>query len=280
VTPFIVAGAALALAALALVVPPLVSKRRRTRAGRAGMNLTVYRDQARELDADLANGLLTSEQHAIAREELEARMLEDVRRAEADAARAQPAKVTAFIIAAAVPLGALAIYLLVGTPAALDPRTLEGRPAQQIDEKQIVEMVERLAQKLKENPENGVGWAMLARSYRYFGKHDEAARAYAEAVARLEPDAGLYADYADAVASAQGTLTGEPEKLIAKALEIDPKNLKALALAGTVRFNAKDYAGAVRYWEQMLTLVPRGSETAKAIEANIAEARGLAGASR
>jgi cytochrome c-type biogenesis protein CcmH len=77
---------------------------------------------------------------------------------------------------------------------------------------------------------------------------------------------------------AQGqTLAGEPEKLVLRALEIDPNNLKALALAGTAAFGRQDYKAAATYWERMLALVPEDSEDAKAIQANVEEARSRAG---
>jgi cytochrome c-type biogenesis protein CcmH len=139
-------------------------------------------------------------------------------------------------------------------------------------------MVQRLAEKMKEEPDNLEGWVMLARSYKHFQRFDDAARAYGHVVARAQPDPTLFADYADVMAMAQGqTLRGEPEKLIAKALELDPKHLKALALAGSAEFEKKNYAGAAKYWERMRALVPPDSEQAKAIDANVAEARSLAG---
>ena len=61
-------------------------------------------------------------------------------------------------------------------------------------------------------------------------------------------------------------------------LEIDPNNLKGLALAGTVAFQRKQYAQAAAYWERMLPLVPPDSEDARMVQQNVAEARSLAGA--
>jgi cytochrome c-type biogenesis protein CcmH len=73
-------------------------------------------------------------------------------------------------------------------------------------------------------------------------------------------------------------LQGEPEQLIRRALEIDPKNLKALALAGTVAFERKEFKAAADYWQRMLPLVPPDSEDARSIRDNVEEARKLAGA--
>ena len=121
---------------------------------------------------------------------------------------------------------------------------------------------------------------MLARSYAALGRFGEAAAAYAHAVERLPGDAQVLADYADALAMAQGRrLQGEPEKIIARALQVDPDNVKALALAGTVAFDKQDYATAVAHWERILRLVPQDSELAQSVRASVAEAQALGGGS-
>lgn len=118
---------------------------------------------------------------------------------------------------------------------------------------------------------------MLGRSYTALGEFADAARAYGNAVARSGSDATLLADYADALAMAQGRrLDGEPEKLIERALAIDPQNLKALALAGSAAFERHDYSAAAAYWERILKVVPEDSQFAQPVRASIAEARELA----
>jgi len=96
---------------------------------------------------------------------------------------------------------------------------------------------------------------------------------------RAPRDADLLADFADALAMTRGEkLQGAPEQLIRRALEIDPANLKALALAGTVAFDRKDYKAAADTWQRMLPLVPPDSENARTVRENVEEARKLAGA--
>jgi cytochrome c-type biogenesis protein CcmH len=277
-TVFWAGTAVLVALALAFVLRPLLSARNASSAGRLRANVDIYRDQLRELDADLASGMLAPEQHAQARKELEARLLEDTTDQESARAQVKPARYTACALSVLLPLGALCVYLLVGAPAVLDPRILAAADAEHtIDRAQLEAMVDKLAARLKEEPENGEGWLMLARSYRHFQRYEDAARAYGNAVSRLPPDAGLLADYADVLAAAQGRLTGEPEELIAKAIDLDPKNLKALALAGSAAFEQKRYAQAAASWERMLPLVDAGSEQARVIQDNVAEAKALGG---
>jgi cytochrome c-type biogenesis protein CcmH len=73
------------------------------------------------------------------------------------------------------------------------------------------------------------------------------------------------------------SLAGNPEKLLERALQIDPKNAKALALAGTAAFNRGDFAGAAARWERMLPLVPADSEDARVIRENVELAKAKAG---
>jgi cytochrome c-type biogenesis protein CcmH len=165
---------------------------------------------------------------------------------------------------------AAALYLLVGNPGALAPQP----DPHAITVQQLEVMVERLAARLRESPDDVEGWKLLGRSYSALGRFPESAEAYAKAAARDPKDAQLLADFADVLAMAQGQrLEGDPEKLIARALELDPQNLKALALAGTAAFERKDFAQAVQLWSRMLPLVPPESEDARTIQASIAEAQ-------
>jgi cytochrome c-type biogenesis protein CcmH len=266
--------AALAALALALVLRPLLARGAAPGVSRREANIAVYRDQLLELDADLAAGKLVPAEHEKARAELEARLLEDVDAAADAISPPRGGRRTAVLVGIALPLAALAVYFAVGTPAAVN-----GRPGHDaLSAEQIEVMVERLAARLRENPDDVDGWKMLGRSYAALGRFGEAVDAYARAAVRAPRDAPLLADFADALAMARGrSLQGEPEKLVLRALEIEPGNLKALALAGTAAFERKAFAAAADYWQRMLALVAPDSEDARVIRENVAEANRLAG---
>jgi cytochrome c-type biogenesis protein CcmH len=269
-TAFWLAGAALAAVAVLVILRPLLWRRGGERVSRSDANVSIYRDQLRELDADLAAGTLAQADYERARREIEARLLEDVP-VPAAGAEPAPARGRAFVaaIAVAVPVAALGTYLLVGSPGALSLQVEHQATARQLDA-----MVERLAARLRESPDDVEGWKLLGRSYSALGRFPEAVDAYVKAATRAPRDAQILADLADVLAMVHGQrLQGEPEKLVLRALELDPRNLKALALAGTAAFERKDFAGAVRYWERMLPLVAPGSEDARSIQASIAEAQ-------
>ena len=267
-------GGALAALALWLVLRPLLARRERGSVSRRAANIAIHRDQLRELDADLGAGKIAPADHERARSELESRLLEDADAAQ-DAVPRRGGRGVAVLVGLAVPACALAIYVLIGSPNAVDSRA----DAHALSAGQIEDMVGRLAARLRENPEDADGWKMLGRSYAVLGRFPEAVDAYSKAAVRAPRDAQLLADFADALAMARGqNLQGEPEQLIRRALEIDPQNLKALALAGTVAFERKDFKAAADTWQRMLPLVPPDSEDARTVRENVEEARKLAGA--
>jgi cytochrome c-type biogenesis protein CcmH len=266
---FWISSALLALAALGLLLRPFIA-RRHGGVSRDTLNAAVYRDQMRELDADLAAGTLAKADHERSRRELERRVLEDVTGRPPETAPRAGRGVFIFS-AAALPLLALAIYFATGNPGALDPAQ---RDAKGIGAPQIEAMVQKLSERLAQNPEDVEGWKMLGKSYTVLGRFPEAVAAYSKAAMRTPRDAQLLADLADALAMARGQkMKGEPEELVLRALQLDPKNLKALALAGSAAFERNNFRAAARYWERMLPLVPADTEDARTIQANVDEAR-------
>ena len=264
-------AAVFAAGALAFVLRPLLRRSRGQEVRRSDANVAIYKDQLRELDAELAAGTLTPEDHDRARVELQSRLLEDVPAVEVERASAGGRR-AALVVGIAVPVLAVGIYFVAGTPRALGPQEAEVSP-QQIDA-----MVARLAAKLRENPDDVDGWKLLGRSYMVLGRFPEAVAAYAKAAEKAPRDAQLLADFADALAMTRGEkLAGEPEQLVHRALQVDPSNLKALALAGTAAYERRDYAKAAEFWGRMLPLVPADSEDARMIGGNVEEAKKLAG---
>jgi cytochrome c-type biogenesis protein CcmH len=280
---FFLIAATLLIGALFFVLPPLMGKRlRRGEISHGETNLSIYRDQLRELDADLENGTLDRAQYESAKREIERRVLEESGGDEAAGAGGGPQWTLAVGIAVAVPLIAISMYVLLGNPIALDASKVEAQAQAQgghdVSPERIARMVEDLKARLKSNPDDIEGWVMLAKTTQALGRHEESVLAFRELVKRVPPDAQLLADFADTLAVAKGrSLAGEPAQLIEQALKVDPNNVKALALGGTVAYQQKDYAKAAGLWRRILAQVPPESDFAQRIQANIAEAESLGG---
>jgi cytochrome c-type biogenesis protein CcmH len=272
---FVVAAALMLAAACAWVLIPLLSRRHAATLDRDASNLSVLRDQRAELDADLATGVLSPDQHEAARDELERRVLDEVAQPHAVAATHRASALTVAFVGAGMPIAAVLLYLVLGTPAAL---VSEEHPAAATRDgfspQQIESMIARVKERLAAKPDDLEGWSVLARTYRALGRESEAVFAFERAVALAPNDADLLADYADAIAVTQNrSLEGKPEEIIARALRANPAQWKANALAGTIHFQRGDHAKAIAYWERAKTAVPPDSPVAQAIEASLAEAR-------
>lgn len=133
-------------------------------------------------------------------------------------------------------------------------------------------MVTQLEERLGKNPDDAKGWVMLARSYYSLKRYSEAAQAFAKGEKGSEKDADYWADYADALASAnERNVVGKPEELLRKALELNPNHPKALWLSGTGAMQRKDKEQALGYWRRLYALMPPESRDAQMIAATIAQ---------
>jgi cytochrome c-type biogenesis protein CcmH len=265
-------AALMVLAALAFILVPLLRARPSAAPSVVEANLEVLRGQRREIEADVANGVLPADAKEEALAELVDRAQGDLA-APSDAPRtARRPWIAAAVASVAVPAIAFGMYLAVGTPDAADSRKVghEGAP---MNQQQIVAMVDSLAKKVRERPDDAQGWALLARSQAALGRFPEAIEAY-EHLLKLAPDEPqILADYADALGMAQGrTLTGRPTELVKKALALDPHQPKALALAGTAALDIGDFRQALGYWETLAGDLPPGDDRSR-VEAIIGEVR-------
>lgn len=268
---FWLAALAIVAGAAAVTVWPLL---RRSPSRPAGLPAeALYRDEKRQLDDELAAGAIGVTEHAQSLGELTARLageLRDSPSAPRDPAPARMRRGLAIAFATGVPVAALLLYAVLGDPGAMDP-AVSATPA--LSQAQVIAMVDRLAARMKEHPDDAQGWRLLARSYGALGRFREAAEAFHEAAQHGAADADLLADWADALGMANGqTLAGEPTKLIERALALDPGNVKALLLAASAAQERKDVPAAIDAWRRLKVELPPGSPEVREIDALIARA--------
>ena len=256
--------------------------------------IALLRKQLQQLKTQHDTGELSPEAYATAKAPLERELLDRV--------IAQPTGTQASAGPAEVPVAprasrglvaglsaAVLVVAVIGYAAVGSPRLPSAGPpgsataggneaAQDMTEAQFVAAVEQLAKRMTQEPANGEGWALLARSYVRLGRHAEAVPAFVKAVAITGDDPTLLVDYADALAMTNNrTLDGEPLALVERALKYDPDNAKALALAGAAAFNRKEYPKAVQLWERLVRVSPPDSAFLPQLQGSIDEARSLGG---
>ena len=242
---------------------------------RDAANLEIFRDQIAEMDTDLSNGLLTQELYEQGKRELQSRLLEEVKATSnaEDALVSNPHKSVAIALALMFPLLSVGLYLKVGNMDAFLPQAghsaAEGFGTANSDA-----ALKELEAKVAKNPQDADSLGVLARTYAEQERFNDAVKAYSKLSQLIPNDAQLWADYADVMAMSNGqNLAGHPTEFLKKAFEIDPKNPKTLALLGSAAMGRNEYTVAIKYWEDLLKLLPENSEDAKMIADNINHAR-------
>jgi cytochrome c-type biogenesis protein CcmH len=281
ITFWIIAGAMLIAAMLCAVVPLMQREPAADTPKPRALNVSLYRGELADADHDRLAGVLSDEQHAALRGEIEQRVLADTRTPAAlSLMRASPQgtatrAATSALLIALFPAAACALYLKLGQPAALDLDDSLGA-SHDMSSASVEMMVSRLAFRLKSrvpDPRDAANWATLARSYAVLERPSDAAAAYARAVSLDPGDAQMRADFADTLASAnEGRLDGRPSEEIAAALAIEPSNPKALALAASAAFEARRFASAIGYWRRLIATLDAASPIAVQARKNIDEA--------
>lgn len=275
-TYFYLAAATLIVVALVLLLRPWWPNSRRTASADSlpALNAAVHRDRLAELERDHRNGTLSEADLTEAREELQRQLLDDTAATEVAAVDAVSRR-SGIAIAIVLPLLAIALYAVIGTPAAVLQQAAQVQRATA----DMEQLTAKLAQKMEQNPDNPEGWAMLARSYKALGRWDDAERAFARIGPELNRNAELLAEVAELLVQKNNGFTPRARELIKQALHLEPDNMLALFLGGGEAFDGGRNAEAAALWERLLPRLEPGSEDARMVESSIAMARERSGGS-
>ena len=138
----------------------------------------------------------------------------------------------------------------------------------------ILSMVEGLAAKLEENPDDLEGWQKLGRSWTVLGDYGKAEAAYARAAELAPDDPEVLLDHALALLAtvpAENTAPLPPAfgERVTQLLAIRPDDPTGLYLAGLDRARAGDNEGARTQWERLLAILPPDAPQRAQIEAEM-----------
>jgi cytochrome c-type biogenesis protein CcmH len=282
-------AAVMIIIALLFTVPWLLraGRSQKTRPDQDTLNTEVIKTQLAELDTDLRTGRLDETQYAAARRDLERELLDDLSPG-GSAAKAKPARSgqwAGVLLVVAIPVLALVLYQHLGSKQIiplLEQRgaatEASGSPAQgsparhDMGEQSLEQMVDTLAARMKDKPDDLRGWILLARSYETLNRYADALVAYRNARRLSGDNPELLADYADALVMANGgRFNDEAGELLQQAVEAEPNNVKALWLLGHWKNQQGSYTEALDYWQRAAALLPAGSEDTTIIAQQIAQ---------
>lgn len=244
-----------ALAVLSVLVP--LTRSRAIAAGAEASDVAVYRDQLREVDAELARGLVDQREAEAARLEIGRRLLAADRAAQARSAAARPLPrglVAAVIVA--VPLLSVGLYLAGGAPGYPD-QPLSARLQKPAEDQDYAILIARVEEHLAANPRDGQGWEVLAPVYMRLGRFEDAARAWHNAIQFSGSTAAREANFGEAlVALDDGMVLGTARSAFERALAAEPGNAKARFFLAVAAEQDGDTAGAAAQWRALLADSP------------------------
>jgi len=278
-TVFWAVAIAFTLAAIAALGLPLAGKGKRGTAERSAFDLAVFKDQLREVETDRERGVLSETEAEAARLEIERRMLAV---APAGGANKKGAKsptvdrLTTAAVAVAVPVAAFVIYFQLGSPG-YDDQPFAARPQtpQHADAPaDIKNMVESLAKRMEQNPNNAEGWALLARSYAVMERYADAIAAYRRALRLVDNDEQLAIDLAETmVQQAEGWVTQQAQAIFREMLGYNPAIPRAAYYLALAEAQAGNYKGAIQCWTDLLAWSPPEAPWRGVVETQITRAR-------
>lgn len=225
--------------------------------------LAVYRDQMREIEADRDRGLIAGAEAEAARVEIARRLLAvDARHAAAgseQAGDARPGKsrLSPTVLAVAIALPALGLYLALGSP------NLPGRPhageSKAADRGNIDKLVAQVEERLRTKPDDGQGWDVIAPVYLRLQRFPDAAEAYGNAARLLGESPQRLAGFAEATIMANdGVVVEVARRSLERVLVLDGKRLEPRFWLALAKEQDGDFAGAATDYRALLALATDG----------------------
>jgi len=282
-TGFWIAAVALIIISLAVLILPLARKKEIEAApGRKDFDLTVYKDQLKEIVRDQERGVLSEDQALAAQTEIERRMLAvaDEKDSGLETAETRHPKSTMALVVAIliiVPLGTLGLYSFIGQPNLADQplaqRQIETEKNAKIDDadrERARQLLAELEKRLEANPKDVQGWLILAQIYEGMDRHKDAAEVYAKVVELTDRHPQAVAALAEAMIMAEDTkVLPDAVTLLEEVKAKDPTDPRSYFYLALEHRQNEDLRGAMDEYVALLKVSPANAEWVEQIKSNV-----------
>jgi cytochrome c-type biogenesis protein CcmH len=264
--------AALTALVLYALLRPLAS-RRASEASRADFNATVYRDQLGEVESDRERGLIGEGDAEAARIEIARRLL--ATDAEEQSSKLSPThfptRALAAGLAVALPLLALGLYLVYGSPRIPD-QPLTARLEDPASDKNLEVLVARVEARLREHPEEGEGWEVIAPVYMDWRRYTDAVEAYRQSIRLLGESPKRLSGYGQALVLANdGVVSEDARAALERAIALDPNLIEPALVLIIAKEQDGKFTAAADAWRALLATAPADAPWRKLAEQRLAE---------
>ena len=264
------------LGTLGALIPSFLRSPKGLSLNRDSINVEIAREREAELKHDLKQGLISDAEYDASRRDLEQGLTFDLSPHPEGSESQLPAPFTASIVCALIPILAVGIYLMIGSPEAVNVDSLPLNDTTPSSEMQpdVDTMLAQMKEQLKDRPDDVRGWTLLANALMGTARYAEAVEAYRVLIS-LQPDnPEILIRLADAIAMTQnGVLAGEAEQLITKALTLSPDQPQGLWLFGIAAEQRGKFDEALMIFNRLLGMVANEPEVRIEVEAVIARIR-------
>ena len=233
-------------------------------------SLSVYKDQLKEIAADQKRGLLSETEAEATRAEVSRRL---IRASDALASSDQPPHVKApsltaiyFALTLALPVLSVALYLNYGAPGML-AQPYAQRLKTSADTAQADDLIAQVEARLRDHPEDGRGWDVVAPVYMAQRRFQDAAEAYATALRILGETAPRLEGFAMArIRADNGLVAMDARKALERSLALDAKRFEPRVWLALAKEQDGDLPGAIADYKAMLAAAPADAPWRKAVE--------------
>lgn len=286
---FWIFAVAMMIIALVFLLRPLLLELNKKDIDRSAQNVAITKERLNELKTEFEQGTISKAEFEQTKDELEHALLNDIEESSVKSNASNNkyfTQLARYILIFSVPVMSVGFYNYLGQPALIEgakkhAAAPDGHASTSNGKKlpSVEEMIERLAEKLKENPDSAEGWFMLARSYMSMGRYKEAVAALEKANKLIPDNPTVMLRYADALIMQNGgKINGKPFDLIKRAVEIQPDNSTGLWLIGMGYEEQGAYKKAISYWTLLLPLL-KDNQSIDEVNTLIRSAKSKAGIS-
>ncbi|MEW7975968.1 MAG: c-type cytochrome biogenesis protein CcmI [Candidatus Sedimenticola endophacoides] len=282
-TTFWIISAAFIVVALAMVAPSLLRGRRAMGIDRNQQNVVIAQERLVELETDLANGVIDSEQFEQTKLELERALLLDLSDEPGEPGQASPlpGRIALGLLAVLVPALTIGLYQNIGAPEMVgwDASSSAHQQARGSERMPTVgEMIGSLTKRLEQDPQDEEGWYLLARTHLISQNYPAAVTAFEKVYELVGEDPSIMLSLADAEAmTRQGDMSGRPTELVRKAVLLSPESVTARWLAAMAEEQAGEPARALEHFQALAPLLDDEPESLIRVQGKIADLRDALG---
>lgn len=270
------------VALLFVIIPVMKEPSHKDSLARDEQNIAIARDKKQILQQQLADEQMSQQEYDAAMADLATSLAIDLERQQSLQTNQDSGKWAVWIFAAFLPLMSVYLYWQLGeyqvieNPALAQARqaatTQAANQGMNTQAPSMDELIQKVKDHLRDNPEDARGWFMLGRTYQALNQYSEAVTALQRSYELSPREPAIMLALADSIAMTQnGRMAGESASLVKQALQLTPNDPTALWLSGLAAEQAGRNREAFDHWMKLLPLLREDPQSVAEVKTLLAE---------